>query len=205
VLLSLAVLALAGGLPLYFGLLGWAFRAVGFVVTRTTQRGFQVWERLLSWASWPLFLAIAITLLLVGGFAMLNQGLYETVGSDWFQVRGEQGAGYADFLAYALINLLRIVDVLNLAEGQHFPRAAYVHPERWPASLLLAGFRVFFTFCCSATVTRPFVTPPTRGLAPLGHAALEPPNKIVQDGGHGWHGVVALRRPLLQLGHLRQL
>ncbi len=225
VLISLAALALAGGLLFYFGLLGWAIRAVGFVVTRIIGKGFQLWEGLLSWASWPLFLASAFTFLLVGGlfgeliaglralcglapllmgtvaclaymfidqeryevergykathnplkgqglaadlarygeqvdvplllaatvatvggFAMLNQGLYETIGQDWFNVGAEQ-AKYADFLAYALVNLLRIVDVLNVTEAHHFLRATYLHQERSPASLLLAGFRTFFTF-----------------------------------------------------------
>src|SRR4051794_14564048 len=69
VLFSLAALALAGGLLVYFGLLGWAFRAVGFVVARAVRKGFRLWERLLSWATWPLFLAIALTFLLVGAAA----------------------------------------------------------------------------------------------------------------------------------------
>src|SRR5439155_2239843 len=51
---------------------------------------------------------------------------------------------YVDFLAYALINLLGIVDVLDLAQSHHFLRAAYVHEAQWPASMLLAGFKAFF-------------------------------------------------------------
>jgi HEAT repeat protein len=92
----------------------------------------------------PLLLAAAVGV--VGGFALLNQGLYETVGRDWFQVEGGQGGpGYVDFLAYALINLLHILDVLNLFHSNHFLQTTYVHQIRWPASLLLSGFKAFFT------------------------------------------------------------
>ena len=57
----------------------------------------------------------------------------------------QEGPGYADFLAYALINLLGIVDVLDLAQSHHFLRAAYVRQAAWPAATLLAVFKAFFT------------------------------------------------------------
>src|SRR5260370_19406165 len=83
---------------------------------------------------------------MIGGFALLKQGLYETTGHDWYQVENEsQRPVYVDFLAYALVNLLHIVDVLNLAQSYHFLRAAYVHQAAWPASTLLFGFKTFFT------------------------------------------------------------
>ena len=91
-------------------------------------------------------LLVAATVGMVGGFALLNQGLYETMGRDWYQVGGEHGgASYADFLAYVLINLLRIVDVLDLAQAHHFLRVPLIHPIYWPASTLLVGFKAFFT------------------------------------------------------------
>jgi HEAT repeat protein len=91
-------------------------------------------------------LLIAATLGMIGGFALLNQGLYATIGHDWYAVGDRQGGpGYADFLAYALINLLRVVDVLNLANSHHLIGVAYVRQTAWPASTLLATFRMFFT------------------------------------------------------------
>jgi HEAT repeat protein len=90
-------------------------------------------------------LLIVATVAMVAGFAMLNEGLYETIGKDWFKVEGgEEAPIYADFLAYALINLLRIVDVLKLAQSNHFLRTAYVQQAQWPASTLLTAFNSFF-------------------------------------------------------------
>jgi HEAT repeat protein len=83
----------------------------------------------------------------IGGFALLNQGLYEAGGGAWYRVgKGQEGPAYVDFLAYALINLLGIVDVLDLARSRDFLRVAYVRQAAWPASTLLVAFKVFFTF-----------------------------------------------------------
>ena len=91
-------------------------------------------------------LLIAATVALIGGFALLNQGLYETIGQHWYQIADERREPiYADFLAYALTKLLGIIDVLDLAKSHHILGAAFVRPAAWPASALLAGFKVFFT------------------------------------------------------------
>ncbi|HVK07386.1 MAG TPA: HEAT repeat domain-containing protein [Gemmataceae bacterium] len=92
----------------------------------------------------PLLAAAAVGA--IGGFALLNQGLYETVGRSWYSVGDEAGhPGYVDFLAYALINLYRIVDLLDLANSYNFLRFSYVRQAQWPAATLLAGFKTFFT------------------------------------------------------------
>ena len=217
---------MAAGVLYQIGLIGWVLRGLGLVVRGGIRKGFRLWERLLAWASWPLFLAIVLgflvaggvaggplpglrvvcglaplfmgaiaclaymfidleryeverghkavhnplkgqvlamhlarygqqvrvpllisaTVALIGGFALLNQGLYETVGRDWYQVAdGAEEPIYADFLAYALTNLLGLVDVLDLAKSHHWLRSAYVRQAAWPASTLLAGFKAFFT------------------------------------------------------------
>ena len=60
----------------------------------------------------PLLAAAAVGM--IGGFTLLNQGLYETIGRDWYDVgEKDQAPVFVDFLAYALIHLLRIVDVLT--------------------------------------------------------------------------------------------
>ena len=69
VLSALAALALVTGILVRFGLLGWVMRVLGFAVRWSMRRGFLLWERLLSWASWPLFLAIVFGFLAVGGVA----------------------------------------------------------------------------------------------------------------------------------------
>ena len=85
----------------------------------------------------------------VAGFAMLNQGLYHTVGADWYSLgAGEEAhrpASYLDFLAYPIVHLFRVVDLMDLASSHHFLSATYVHPVHWLSSGLLAGFKVFFS------------------------------------------------------------
>lgn len=80
----------------------------------------------------------------IGGFALLNLGLYRGLGRNWYRL-AEEEAAYPDFLAYALINLYSIVDLLDLANSQQLLRIAIVKPARWPASALLAVFKTFFT------------------------------------------------------------
>lgn len=81
----------------------------------------------------------------IGGFAMLNQGLYHTIGQDWYNLGADKQPTYIDFFAYPVVHLFRIVDLIDLASSQHFLNAAYVHPEHWPAKALLAAFKAFFT------------------------------------------------------------
>ena len=91
-------------------------------------------------------LLISATVALIGGFALFNQGLYETIGRDWYAVADKRREPmYADFLAYTLIQILGIVDVLDLARSHHVLGAAFVRQATWPASTLLAGFKMFFT------------------------------------------------------------
>ena len=98
-------------------------------------------------------LLAAATAGMIGGFALLNQGLYETIGTAWFSVAQAQAQPeYVDFLAYALIHLLRIVDLLNLAGSNHLLEVTYVHEAAWPASFLLTAFQTFFTFVLLAQI-----------------------------------------------------
>jgi HEAT repeat protein len=92
----------------------------------------------------PLLAAAAVGA--VGGFALLNQGLYETIGGDWYAIGDEkESPGYADFLAYSVINLYQIVDLLDLAGSHNLLRFTYVQKAKWPAGILLTSFKTFFT------------------------------------------------------------
>jgi len=225
-LATLAGAVLAAGVFYAIGLLGWVLRVLGLVVREGIRKGFLLWKRLLAWASWPLFLALVLGLLivgglaggplpglrvvcglatlfmgtlaclaymfidlerneverghkavhnplkgqllalnleeygkqvriplllsatvaLIGGFALFNQGLYETIGRSWYQLADPRREPiYADFLAYALTRILGIMDVLDLAKSRHMIGAAFVRQAAWPASTLLAGFKLFFT------------------------------------------------------------
>lgn len=91
----------------------------------------------------PLMAAAAASV--VGGFVLLNQGAYETIGRDWYQVEGDAHPGFVDFLTYAVINLLSLVDVLNLADSKRLLHATFVKKGALPSSLMLGAFRSFFT------------------------------------------------------------
>ena len=57
------------------------------------------------------------------GFALLNQGLYGTIGRGWYQVAGEKAEpAFVDFLAYTLAKLLGLLDVLDLAKSHRWLR-----------------------------------------------------------------------------------
>src|ERR1700692_4017189 len=59
-LLTLATAALVGVLFFYLGLIRWGLRLVGLLIRISIAKGFRLWEYLLSWAPWPLFLAIVL-------------------------------------------------------------------------------------------------------------------------------------------------
>ena len=81
----------------------------------------------------------------IGGFAMLNQGLYHTIGQNWYSLGAEEGPTYLDFLAYPLVHLFRIVDLMDMASDKNYLNTAYVHPVEWPAKAMLTAFKAFFT------------------------------------------------------------
>jgi HEAT repeat protein len=227
VLISLLVLGTMIGVLYWIGLVGLVLRLTSLVVSGCIRQGFLLWEQLLSWATWPLFLALIFGLFVIGllsgglfpllrvvcglsllvmgamaclaymfvdteryevergykavhnplkgqklavslgqyghlltvpllvcatvgmmvGFALLNEGLYQTIGKDWFKADGEDGGpGFIDFLANVIIQLLGIVDVLNLAQSYYFLQTAYVQQIKWPASALLMMFKTFILY-----------------------------------------------------------
>ena len=91
-------------------------------------------------------LLIAATVAMIGGFALLNQGLYETVGRGWYKVAEEsRQPNYADFLAFSIMRVLGLMDVLDLAKSHHILGAESVRPAAWPAATLSTAFKLFFT------------------------------------------------------------
>ncbi len=91
-------------------------------------------------------LLISASVAVIGGFALLNQGLYQTVGHTWYEVADENREPvYADFLANSLTRIMNLVDVLNLAKSHHILGGEFVYQTGWPAKTLLAGFKLFFT------------------------------------------------------------
>jgi hypothetical protein len=68
-LAAIAGTSLLAGILYQIGLIGWVLRGFGFVVRGAIRKGFLLWEHLLAWASWPVFLAIVFGFLLAGGVA----------------------------------------------------------------------------------------------------------------------------------------
>ncbi len=91
----------------------------------------------------PLLIAAAAGV--IGGFVLLNQGFYESVGRGWYKVDADSRPGFIDFLTYAVINLLSLVDILNVADSRHLLHATFVKKGDWPAAVMLGAFRSFFT------------------------------------------------------------
>src|SRR4029078_10468051 len=90
----------------------------------------------------PLLAAAAVGM--IGGFALLNFGLFRLLGPAWYALPPPD-ATYPDFVASALVHLLSVVDLLNLANTHHLARVAVARPVAGPASALLALFKFFFT------------------------------------------------------------
>lgn len=136
--------------------------ARGYKALYNPAKGQQLAERLALYGSRAgLPLLVAATLASVSGFALFNQGLYESVGETWYapglheryrrvpdeelaQLRDENPLGYPDFLVYSLLNLASAFDLLDVINVARIDRVGYIHPNRWPASLLLVMFRTFF-------------------------------------------------------------
>lgn len=93
-----------------------------------------------------MLLLIAASIGVIGGFALLNFGLYQSIGRNWYEVGVDQPpATFVDFLANALIVLLRIVDVLDFASSNHILGVSYVRQAKGPSTALLTVFKTFFT------------------------------------------------------------
>jgi HEAT repeat protein len=208
----------------YTGVVEWFFKCVQILVRWAVRQGFLTWQRLFSWAEWPIFLfmefgflvvgiamggalpgltiALALVPLLmgvtaclayvfidleryevergykavhnpmkgqdlahhysrfghqvgvpllaasalgiIGGFSLLNLGLYLGPGHNWYRIADQ--ATFPEFLAFSLINIYSIVDLLDLANNQKLLRVAHISTAAWPASTLVVTFKVFFTF-----------------------------------------------------------
>ena len=90
----------------------------------------------------PLLASAAVGM--IGGFALLNFALFRLLGSAWYTPPAPD-VTYIDFVASALVYLLSVVDLLNLADTHHLARVAVARPTAGPASALLALFKSFFT------------------------------------------------------------
>jgi len=117
----------------------------GYKAVHNPLRGQEPAPRLAKYGSQVnVLLLLASTVAMLGGFALLNQGLYESFGAGWYKVH-ESGVAFDDFLTYTLLNLLRVIDVLDLADSRQMLRLSFVRPVQWPATVLIAVFRSFFT------------------------------------------------------------
>jgi len=224
ILLALVAVGLLAGALFWSGVVDAAVWVAGVVTRGGIRAGFRAWERLLAWASWPVFLAVQIGLLaagvaaagplpgvaaacalgplgmglaaclaymfidveryevargykalhdpmkgqrlaaelaryggrvglpllassavgMIGGFALLNFALFRLLGPAWY-TPPEVAATYTDFVASALVHLLKVVDLLDVADTHRLARVAVARPAGGPAAALLALFKSLFT------------------------------------------------------------
>jgi HEAT repeat protein len=91
----------------------------------------------------PLLAAAGIGV--ASGFALLNLGLFSTIGQNWYRLESGNTPDFSDFFAYTLLNLLRVVDLLHLASSYNYVHASDVRQVSWQSSTLLSAFKSFFT------------------------------------------------------------
>ncbi|HVK09773.1 MAG TPA: HEAT repeat domain-containing protein [Gemmataceae bacterium] len=81
VLAAITVLVVVAVALYYTGVIGAIVAAISWVVRTAIWQGFRLWERTLSWASWPVFLGIAVGLIILGAFlASTAPGLAFVIG-----------------------------------------------------------------------------------------------------------------------------
>ncbi len=82
----------------------------------------------------------------VVGFVLLNQAIYESGGQRWYRFADpDADPVFIDFLAYTLVNLLRVVDVFDFAQSYRFLSVSLVRATGPITPLLLMAFKSFFT------------------------------------------------------------
>jgi HEAT repeat protein len=224
ILTTLAGMVLLTILLYCSGALGAVIQVACAIFYGAITRGFLVWQRLFSWAPWPVFLGLELGLTALGidligsvpalsvliaivplsmgitaclaymyidweryevargyksinnplkgqaladhllrhghrvgvmllasaaigicaSFALLNEGLYHSLGNGWYGVDGLTGS-YTDFLAFALLNLYGMVDLLDLRTTRQLFAVPHIKAEAWEASSLLTFYKTFFT------------------------------------------------------------
>ena len=90
----------------------------------------------------PLLASAAVGM--IGGFALLNFGLFQLLGTKWYTSPAADPI-YSDFIASVLVHMLSVVDLLNLADTHHLARVVVARPAAAPAGTMLAMFKSFFT------------------------------------------------------------
>jgi HEAT repeat protein len=120
--------------------------ARGYKSVHNPLKGQELAHRLVRYGHRVGVMLLAVSALaVVGGFALLNQGLGRSIGSGWYDL-GSLSGEFADYLAYALINLYGVVDVLDLARHRHLLTVEHIQAAAWPAATLLMIYKTFFTF-----------------------------------------------------------
>jgi HEAT repeat protein len=122
----------------------------GYKALHSPGQGQELAQDLLRYGSQVgVFLLVIATVGTILGFAQLNEGLYYSVGRNWYQVYDKQpdALDFGDFLAYTLFNLLRVLDLIDLLNSIN--RETIIQPEvrqaLWPSKTLLAVFKTFFS------------------------------------------------------------
>ena len=141
-LLTLVAVGLLAGVLFRVGVIGAVLGAVGVVIRGSIRTGFRAWERLLAWASWPLFLSLQV--------ALLAGGIFAAVENPWVAVAcalGPLAMGLAACLAYMFIDVERY-EVARGYKALHDP----LKGQRLATELARYGQQVGVPLLASAAV-----------------------------------------------------
>ena len=142
ILLTLAALGLLVGALLWLGVIDWVLGVAGVLIRGGIRAGFRAWERLLAWASWPLFLAVQLGLLAAGAAAA---GFLPVLAVAC--ALASLGMGLAACLAYMFIDVERY-EVARGYKALHDP----LKGQRLATDLARYGDRVEVPLLAAAAV-----------------------------------------------------
>ena len=120
--------------------------ARGYKVIHNPAKGQMLAHHVIRYAErlGPIMLGIS-AIVTIAAFALLNHALFKLVGQSWYIIRDPEAApAYLDFVAFTLINLLRVVDFLDLLSSTKFVTMSFVRQGAWPVTLILTVFKSFF-------------------------------------------------------------
>ncbi len=123
-------------------------------------KGQRLAHNLISFGQATDLLTVAVAnFAVITGFALLNYGLYYSVGQHWYQLSSTKNAAdtalslvkqatqpyYLDFLTYSVLHIFKLADVIDVTNNYNIVKMSYIHEARWPAKTLLILFKSYYT------------------------------------------------------------
>lgn len=120
----------------------------GYKVFHDPQKGQELADDLLQYGDRVGFVTLVVSILFViTGFAQFNHAIYETFGADWYEVKEKDSdIVYLDFVTFAIIHLINIVDFLDVINANFLHDLSYLKARSFPIRMLVMAYKTFFSF-----------------------------------------------------------